>query len=135
MQYQCTVLLAQGTRLVKTPILDTPTTCLSVIMELEAVVPSRSRRRTAYNVKYTVTRFELLDFVNRERGRDRVYICGRSGEYFVTYPARHLFFIHVLILQPVLYGTMLYFSCDMIVFKLYTNLSIDQLYLTFRHNC
>ena len=74
---------------------------LSVIMELEAVVPSRSRRRTAYNVKYTVTRFELLDFVNRERGRDRVYICGRSGEYFVTYPARHLFFIHVLILQPV----------------------------------
>ena len=95
-------------------------------MELEAVVPSRRRRRPGYSVKYTVTRFELLDFVNRERGRVRVYICGRSGEYSVTYPARQLFFHPCINPSTGCYGTMLYFSCDMIVFKLYTNLSIDQ---------
>ena len=94
-------------------------------MELEAVVPSRGRRHPGYTTKYAVTRFELLDFVNRERGRVRVFICGRSGEYSVTYPARHLYF-NPCYSSSTGYGTMLYFSCDMIIFKLYTKLSIDQ---------
>ena len=72
-------------------LLDTPTTCYLLTWNLEAVVPSRRRRRPGYSVKYTVTHFKLIDFVNRERGRVRVYICGRSGEYSVTYPDRQYF--------------------------------------------
>ena len=114
--------LAQGTRLVKTPILDTPTTCYLLSWNLKLLFPPEAEDALLI-IKYTVTQFELLDFVNRERGRVRVYICGRSGEYSVTYPARHLLFHPCVNPSTGDYGTMLYFSCDMIVFKLYTNLS------------
>ena len=38
-------------------------------MKPEAVVPSRGKRRPGYTITYTVTRLELVVFVNRERGR------------------------------------------------------------------
>ena len=38
-------------------------------MKPEAVVPSRGKRRPGYTLKYTVTKFELVVFVNMERGR------------------------------------------------------------------
>ena len=41
-----------------------------------------------------------------------MYICGRSGEYSVTYPARHLLFHQCVDPSTGYYGTMLYFTCD-----------------------
>ena len=46
-----------------------------------------------------------------------MYICGRSGEYSVTYPARHLLFHQCVNPSTGYYGTMLYFMYDMIVCK------------------
>ena len=46
-----------------------------------------------------------------------MYICGRSGEYSVTYHATHLLFHQCVDPSTGYYGTMLYFTCDMIVLK------------------
>ena len=94
---------------------------------LEVVVPCRSsrkshsrrkcrksrRKRAGYTCEYTVSHFELLEFVNREDGKVKVYICSKHREYSVTYPAKRL------LLNPVPgSGAILYFYCQYLICKI-----------------
>lgn len=96
---------------------------------LEVAVPSRRSRkhggrkkRSSYTCRYAVSHFELFDFVNRVRGKVRVYYPSHRGEYSVIYPAKWL------LLNPVPDSwTMIYFYCQNLIYKLYTDKSIDDI--------